>query len=170
MCFGATSIRCPDSLRFLVPVTDGWGGWGSHSQLLRTWGPDKRARQKQLRAEYVYSSLRHRLLTPQPKPPPPFIHCPCFPGVSVSRMEAVSGNGLICFTNCLLPQEDGSMVERDLWIDERRGVILDAQVSTSSFDENAQRGSLTLPCYSPGLAGLDMVARRIVETGVTSYV
>lgn len=39
-----------------------------------------------------------------------------------------SDNGLICFTNCLLPLEDGSLVEQDLWIDERRGVILDAQV------------------------------------------
>ncbi len=37
-------------------------------------------------------------------------------------------NGLVCFTNCLLPSEDGSLVEQDLWIDERRGVILDAQV------------------------------------------
>jgi N-acetylglucosamine-6-phosphate deacetylase len=40
-----------------------------------------------------------------------------------------SANGLICFTNCLLPLEDGSLVGKDLWIDERRGVILDAQVS-----------------------------------------
>ena len=40
-----------------------------------------------------------------------------------------SPNGLICFTNCLLPTEDGSLVEQDLWIDERRGVVLDAQVS-----------------------------------------
>lgn len=39
-----------------------------------------------------------------------------------------SANGLVCFTNCLLPLEDGSLVEKDLWIDERRGVILDAQV------------------------------------------
>lgn len=39
-----------------------------------------------------------------------------------------SANGLICFTNCLLAQEDGSLTEKDLWIDERRGVILDAQV------------------------------------------
>jgi N-acetylglucosamine-6-phosphate deacetylase len=39
-----------------------------------------------------------------------------------------SANGLIRFTNCLLPQEDGSLIEKDLWIDERRGVILDAQV------------------------------------------
>lgn len=42
--------------------------------------------------------------------------------------ESESANGLICFTNCLLPQEDGSLIEKDLWIDERRGVILDAQV------------------------------------------
>lgn len=39
-----------------------------------------------------------------------------------------SQNGLVCFTNCLLPQEDGSLIEKDLWIDERRGLILDAQV------------------------------------------
>lgn len=39
------------------------------------------------------------------------------------------GNGLVCFTNCLLPQEDGSMIEKDLWIDGRRGAILDAHVS-----------------------------------------
>ena len=38
-----------------------------------------------------------------------------------------SPNGLVCFTNCLLPQEDGALVEKDLWIDERRGVILDSQ-------------------------------------------
>jgi hypothetical protein len=37
-------------------------------------------------------------------------------------------NGLICFTNCLLPLEDGSLVEKDLWIDKRRGVVLDSQV------------------------------------------
>ena len=42
-----------------------------------------------------------------------------------------SPNGLICFTNCLLPQEDGSLVEKDLWIDERRGIVLDAQVRSS---------------------------------------
>ena len=39
-------------------------------------------------------------------------------------------NGVVCFTNCLLPQEDGSLVEKDLWIDERHGVILDAQVDS----------------------------------------
>ena len=40
-----------------------------------------------------------------------------------------SPNGLICFTNCLIPLEDGSLVKKDLWIDERRGVVLDSQVS-----------------------------------------
>lgn len=44
-----------------------------------------------------------------------------------------SANGLICFTNCLLPQEDGGLIEKDLWIDERRGVILDAQVLLQSL-------------------------------------
>jgi hypothetical protein len=39
-----------------------------------------------------------------------------------------SPNGLICFTNCLLPMQDGSLVEKDLWIDERRGIVLDSQV------------------------------------------
>jgi len=40
-----------------------------------------------------------------------------------------SPNGLICFTNCLLPAEDGGLHEKDLWFDEKRGVILDAQAS-----------------------------------------
>jgi len=39
-----------------------------------------------------------------------------------------SPNGLICFTNCLLPMQDGSLVEKDLWIDERRGIVLNSQV------------------------------------------
>src|ERR1700733_16199493 len=39
-----------------------------------------------------------------------------------------SPNGLICFTNCLLPMQDGGLVEKNLWIDERRGVVLDSQV------------------------------------------
>ena len=43
-----------------------------------------------------------------------------------------SPNGLICFTNCLLPCEDGSLVEKDLWIDERRGIVLDSQVRVKS--------------------------------------
>jgi hypothetical protein len=37
-------------------------------------------------------------------------------------------NNLICFTNCLLALEDGSLVPRDLWIDSELGLILDAQV------------------------------------------
>jgi N-acetylglucosamine-6-phosphate deacetylase len=42
-------------------------------------------------------------------------------------MVSASSNGLICFTNCLLAQEDGGIVERDLWVDETQGLILDAQ-------------------------------------------
>ena len=44
-----------------------------------------------------------------------------------------SPNGLVCFTNCLLPLEDGGLVQKDLWIDERRGVILDAQVRVVGY-------------------------------------
>ena len=47
--------------------------------------------------------------------------------------QATSDNGLICFTNCLLPQEDGSFLAKDLWVDQQRGTILDAQVSFSLF-------------------------------------
>ncbi|KAG8681644.1 hypothetical protein FRC08_015510 [Ceratobasidium sp. 394] len=36
-------------------------------------------------------------------------------------------NTLVCFTNCLLALEDGSLVSRDLWIDSDLGLILDAQ-------------------------------------------
>jgi hypothetical protein len=43
-------------------------------------------------------------------------------------MVSASFNGLICFTNCLLPQEDGSLDEKDLWVDENQGLIVDAQV------------------------------------------
>ena len=43
-------------------------------------------------------------------------------------MASASSNGLICFTNCLLAQEDGSLVEKNLWVDETQGFILDAQV------------------------------------------
>lgn len=35
---------------------------------------------------------------------------------------------LVCFTNCYLPQEDGNLVRKDLWIDAQSGHILDAQV------------------------------------------
>lgn len=43
-------------------------------------------------------------------------------------MVSASSNSLICFTNCLLAQEDGGLVEKDLWVDETQGLILDAQV------------------------------------------
>lgn len=38
-----------------------------------------------------------------------------------------ASNSLICFTNCFLALEDGSLVSRDLWIDAELGVILDSQ-------------------------------------------
>ncbi|KAJ3904953.1 hypothetical protein F5879DRAFT_800655 [Lentinula edodes] len=50
-----------------------------------------------------------------------------------------SQNGLVCFTNCFLPQEDGSLLEKDLWIDERRGVILDAQKTFFSRRERPDK-------------------------------
>ncbi|KAJ3857613.1 carbohydrate esterase family 9 protein [Lentinula lateritia] len=50
-----------------------------------------------------------------------------------------SQNGLVCFTNCFLPQEDGSLIEKDLWIDERRGVILDAQKTFFSRRERPDK-------------------------------
>ena len=51
-----------------------------------------------------------------------------FPLLDSPRFTMSSTNGLVCFTNCLLPLEDGSLVEKDLWFDENRGIILDAQV------------------------------------------
>ncbi|KAI0785857.1 Metallo-dependent hydrolase [Abortiporus biennis] len=106
-----------------------------------------------------------------------------------------SPNGLICFTNCLLPHEDGSLVEKDLWIDERRGVILDAQRTFFLRKERpAKIIDLGGNILSPGLMdiqingaygfdfsvfegdeeayrnGLKHVAEKIVETGVTSLV
>lgn len=107
--------------------------------------------------------------------------------------------------------EDGSLVEKDLWIDERRGVVLDSQVC-----ERGTHAHLIMDCIqktfflrkqrpdrvinmegnivSPGFLdiqingaygfdfsvyegdpdayrrGLNTVAEKIVETGVTSYV
>ncbi|KIK67522.1 carbohydrate esterase family 9 protein [Collybiopsis luxurians FD-317 M1] len=106
-----------------------------------------------------------------------------------------SSNGLVCFTNCFLPQEDGTLVEKDLWIDERRGVILDAQ---KTFFERKERPDRIVDLggniLSPGLIDIQIngaygfdfsvfdgdvdayknslrdVAERIVETGVTSFV
>ncbi|ESK97362.1 n-acetylglucosamine-6-phosphate deacetylase [Moniliophthora roreri MCA 2997] len=107
----------------------------------------------------------------------------------------LSQNGLVCFTNCLLPQEDGTLIEKDLWIDERRGVILNAQ---KTFFLRKQRPDTIIDLggniLSPGLIdiqingaygfdfsvfdgdeaayrqGLRRVAENIVETGVTSLV
>ncbi|KAH9888475.1 Metallo-dependent hydrolase [Cubamyces lactineus] len=104
-----------------------------------------------------------------------------------------SPNGLICFTNCLLPTEDGALVQQDLWIDERRGVILD---SHKTFFQRKERPDRIIDLggniLSPGFidiqingaynfdfsvyegddeayrAGLRRVAENIVETGVTS--
>ncbi|KAF8548988.1 carbohydrate esterase family 9 protein [Imleria badia] len=106
-----------------------------------------------------------------------------------------SSNGLVCFTNCLLPREDGSLVEKDLWIDERRGVILDAQKTFFLRRERPDKivdlgGNILSPGYidiqinggfgfdfsvyeGDGQAyrdGLKLVAERITETGVTALV
>ncbi|KAI0317169.1 Metallo-dependent hydrolase [Amylostereum chailletii] len=106
-----------------------------------------------------------------------------------------SPNGLICFTNCLIPLEDGSLVEKDLWIDERRGVVLDAQRTFFLRKERPDRvidmgGNIVSPGFldiqingaygfdfsvyegddETYRAGLKHVASKIVETGVTSLV
>ncbi|KAF8161308.1 carbohydrate esterase family 9 protein [Crassisporium funariophilum] len=104
-----------------------------------------------------------------------------------------SVNGLVCFTNCLLPQEDGSLVEKDLWIDETRGLILDAQKTFFLRKERPDRIiDLGGNILSPGFLdiqingaygfdfsvyqndddayrkGLQRIAEGIIETGVTS--
>ncbi|KAI0036148.1 Metallo-dependent hydrolase [Vararia minispora EC-137] len=106
-----------------------------------------------------------------------------------------SSNGLVCFTNCLIPLEDGSLVKRDLWIDERRGVVLDAQ---KTFFLNKERPAKVLDMggniVSPGFLdsqingaygfdfsvydgddeayrkGLKLISTKIVETGVTALI
>lgn len=107
---------------------------------------------------------------------------------------AESSNGLLCFTNCLLPQEDGSLVEKDLWIDEHRGVILDAQRTFYLRKQRPHRvvdlgGNILSPGFidiqiNGGFGfdfsvyegdqqyrdGLKRVAEKIVETGVTAIV
>ncbi|KAG5726945.1 putative N-acetylglucosamine-6-phosphate deacetylase, partial [Termitomyces sp. T112] len=101
-------------------------------------------------------------------------------------------NGLVCFTNCLIPLEDGSLVEQDVWFDEKRGVILDAQKTFFSRRERPSRiVDLHGNILSPGFIdiqlngaynfdfsiyendesyreGMKLVAERIIETGVTS--
>ncbi|KAI0002207.1 hypothetical protein BJV74DRAFT_817784 [Russula compacta] len=106
-----------------------------------------------------------------------------------------SPNELICFTNCLLPTEDGSLVEKDLWINEGKGVVLDSQKTFFSRKQRPERViDLGGNIVSPGFIdtqingaygfdfsvyegdpdayrrGLSTVAERIVETGVTSLV
>ncbi|KIJ33086.1 carbohydrate esterase family 9 protein [Sphaerobolus stellatus SS14] len=105
-----------------------------------------------------------------------------------------TANSLVCFTNCKLALEDGSIVQRDLWIDEEKGIIVDAQ---KTFFEDGRRPDTIIDVggsiISPGLIdvqingaygfdfslfpnedakayddGLRMIAERIVETGVTS--
>ncbi|KNZ74902.1 Putative N-acetylglucosamine-6-phosphate deacetylase [Termitomyces sp. J132] len=105
-------------------------------------------------------------------------------------------NGLVCFTNCLIPLEDGSLVEQDVWFDEKRGVILDAQKTFFSRRERPSRivdlhGNILRQVGIPGFIdiqlngaynfdfsiyendesyreGMKLVAERIIETGVTS--
>lgn len=104
-------------------------------------------------------------------------------------------NDLVCFTNCLLPKEDGSLVEKDLWVDSRRGVVLDPQKTFYLRKDRPDTiidlgGNILSPGYIDlqlnGAYGFDfsvyegnddaykqgikMVAERIVETGVTSIV
>ncbi|KAG5342620.1 hypothetical protein C0989_012125 [Termitomyces sp. Mn162] len=72
-------------------------------------------------------------------------------------------NGLVCFTNCLIPLEDGSLVEQDVWFDEKRGVILDAQLNGAyNFDFSIYENDESYR------EGMKLVAERIIETGVTS--
>lgn len=106
----------------------------------------------------------------------------------------MSHNLLVCFTNCKLALEDGSLIGRDLWIDQAKGVIVDAQ---ETFFKERRRPDTVIDLkggiISPGLIdiqingaygfdfsifenedekayddGLRMIAARIVETGVTS--
>lgn len=110
-------------------------------------------------------------------------------------MADTNDNGLLCFTNCLLLSDEGVLKSGDLWIDAARGVVLDSQRTFYLRKERPRPESvidLGGNILAPGLidaqingaygfdfseydgddekylAGLDMVARRIVETGVTS--
>lgn len=51
----------------------------------------------------------------------------------MSESNIVPQNALLCLTNCFLPEEDGSLVKKDLWIDEQRGIILDPHASTLQY-------------------------------------
>ncbi|KAG6920202.1 hypothetical protein DXG01_004971 [Tephrocybe rancida] len=74
-----------------------------------------------------------------------------------------SPNGLVCFTNCLIPQEDGTLIEQDVWFNEQSGIILDAQLNGAyNFDFSVYESDESYR------EGMKMVAERIIETGVTS--
>src|SRR6266403_6272148 len=79
------------------------------------------------------------------------------------RTGMPSPNGLLCFTNCLLPQEDGKLVEKDLWIDEQRGTILDAQVGLPHTPHDVPSRSR----YSPQRTFYERKQRpgRVVDLG-----
>ncbi|KAF8622659.1 hypothetical protein AX15_006770 [Amanita polypyramis BW_CC] len=104
-------------------------------------------------------------------------------------------NDLVCFTNCLLSQEDGNLTEKDLWVNERRGVIVDPQKTFYLTKERPDTiidlgGHILSPGYidlqlNGGYGfdfsvydgddeaykkGMTIVAERILETGVTSLV
>jgi len=68
-----------------------------------------------------------------------------------------ASNSLICFTNCFLALEDGSLVSRDLWIDSGLGVILDAQ---HTFFTSCTRPSRTIDLegaiLAPGLLDIQI--------------
>jgi hypothetical protein len=55
--------------------------------------------------------------------------------------------------------QDGSLVEKDLWIDERRGVVLDSQVSYAKMARAKEYLSHLMSLYlyskrsSPGSSG-----------------
>ncbi|KAG7091118.1 hypothetical protein E1B28_010172 [Marasmius oreades] len=108
-------------------------------------------------------------------------------------MNTSSPNGILCFTNCLLLQEDGTFRKKDLWVDQVTGRILDPQ---DTFFVRTERPGEVIDLQgsilSPGLIdiqingaygfdfssqdhddeaymeGLKMVSSKIVETGVTS--
>ncbi|KAF8342708.1 Metallo-dependent hydrolase [Cantharellus anzutake] len=99
---------------------------------------------------------------------------------------------LVCFTNCHLALDDGSQVKRDLWVDSTKGIILNAQEAFYTTKKRPGKivdlgGNILSPGFidiqingaygfdfsihaddESYVAGLKMVADRIVETGVTS--
>jgi hypothetical protein len=76
--------------------------------------------------------------------PPACAANPAFRSARRTRRDR-SPNGLICFTKCLQLQEYGALVARDLWIDERRGVVLDAQVRRRGVGRRAMLTRVARP-------------------------